>query len=212
MHVVGRRLRELPLLLIGTFRAEEVGSDHPLRLALGELPGGTVSELRVPPLSVGAVEALAAGAGVDHLALHRSPAGNPFFVTEVLAGGGPDVLPTVRDAVLARVARLSAEAQAVVRAGSVLGPRCERDVLLEVAGSDSAALDECIDRGMLEPDGPGVRFRHELAQGAVEQALSRNLRTRLHARALAVVRGNDAGDAGRLARHAAGANDADAVL
>jgi len=52
MHVVGRRLRELPLLLIGTFRAEEVGSDHPLRLALGELPGGTVSELRVPPLSV----------------------------------------------------------------------------------------------------------------------------------------------------------------
>src|SRR5215213_5243847 len=81
LHVVGRRLRELPLLLIGTFREEEVASDHPLRLALGELPAGTVTELKVPPLSVGAVQALAAGAGVDPVALHCSTAGNAFFVT-----------------------------------------------------------------------------------------------------------------------------------
>ena len=212
LHVVGRRLRELPLLLIGTFREEEVASDHPLRLALGELPAGTVTELKVPPLSVGAVQALAAGAGVDPVALHCSTAGNAFFVTEVLAGGGENGLPTVRDAVLARLARLSDEAQTIVRAASVLGPRCERDALLEVAGLDGVALDECIVRGILEPDGARVRFRHELAQRAVEEGLSHDLRTRLHARALAALRGSDAGEVGRLARHAAGANDADAVL
>jgi DNA-binding CsgD family transcriptional regulator len=212
LHVVGRRLRDLPLLLIGTFREEEVGNEHPLRLVLGDLPARATSRLRVPPLSVVAVEALAAGSDVDPRALHRSTAGNAFFVTEVLAGAGSDVLPTVRDAVLARVGRLSEDAQAVVRAASVVGPRCERDVLLEVAGSDPAALDECMDRGVLELDGPDVHFRHELAQGAVAEGLSNELRPRLHARALAVLRRNDLDDATNLARHAAGAGDADAVL
>jgi DNA-binding CsgD family transcriptional regulator len=212
LHVVGRRLRELPILLIGTCRDEQVGNAHPLRLVLGDLPAGSVSELRVPPLSASAVQALAAGTAVDPEALHRATGGNPFFVTEVLAGGEGHVPPTVRDAVLARVARLSPEPQAVVRAASVLRMPCERDVLLEVAGQGAEALDECLTRGVLELDRSGVRFRHELAQGAVEEVHSSEQRGELHARALAALRDRQVTDVGRLARHAAGAGDADAVL
>ena len=36
LRVVGRRIRDLSLLFIGTFRDDEVGTEHPLRLALGD--------------------------------------------------------------------------------------------------------------------------------------------------------------------------------
>ena len=212
VRVVGRRLHELRLLFVGTFREEEVGSEHALRLAVGDLPAGTVVEVRVPPLSPNAVTALATGTGVDAEALHRATGGNPFFVTEVLAGGDDGGPATIRDAVLARVARLSAAAQAVVRAACVLGTPCERDVLLDVAAQHQDALDECFTRGVLEPDRAGVRFRHELARDAVAAALSRQRQVRLHGCALAALRDRGIVDPGRLARHAAGARNADAVL
>jgi DNA-binding NarL/FixJ family response regulator len=212
VRVIGRRLRQLPLLLVGTFRTEEVGSEHPLRLCLGDLPAESMSELAVPPLSAAAVHGLAAGTGIDPLALHRATAGNAFFVTEVLAGGSADMPATVRDAVLGRVARLSEGAQAIVRAASVLGQRCEPNVLLEVAGQGIAALDEGIARGILEHEGTRVRFRHELAQSAVEEGLTHERRALLHALALDALRGSDTADPGRLAYHAAGASDVDAVL
>src|SRR5436190_20168324 len=34
LRVLGRRIRDLPILFIGTYRAEEVDDEHPLRLAL----------------------------------------------------------------------------------------------------------------------------------------------------------------------------------
>jgi DNA-binding CsgD family transcriptional regulator len=212
MRVVGRRLHELPLLFVGTFREEEVGSGHGLRLAVGDLPAGTLLELRVPPLSARAVAALAGGTGIDPDELHRATGGNPFFVTEVLADGDNGVPATIRAAISARVARLSAAARAVVRAAGVLPTPCERDVLLDVAAQNQDALQECFARGVLEPDGSGVRFRHELAHDTVSASLSRQRRAGLHARAFAALQERGIVDPGRLARHAAGAGDADAVL
>jgi DNA-binding CsgD family transcriptional regulator/tetratricopeptide (TPR) repeat protein len=212
VRVIGRRLPGLPVLLVGTFRPEEVGRDHPLRLCLGDLARENVTELAVPALSLEAVGALAAGSGVDPLALHSATGGNAYFVTEALAGDGADLPATVRDAVLGRIARLSEEAQDVVRAASVLGPSCERDVLLDVAGHGTAELHECIERGLLEEDGSRIRFRHELAQSAVEAGLPHRRRTRLHARALTALRDSEMADNDRLAYHAAQANDGAAVL
>ena len=59
------------------------------------------------PLSEGAVEQLAAAAGRSSAGLHEVTGGNPFFVTEVLAASENKVPSTVRDAVIARLARLS---------------------------------------------------------------------------------------------------------
>lgn len=211
VRVIGRRLPGVPVLLVGTYRSEDVDSEHPLRLCLGDLARENVTELVVPALSLEAVRALTAETGVDPLALHRATGGNAFFVAETLASGGVDPPASVRDAVLGRVARPSEGAQAVVRAASVLGQSCEGE-LLDVAGHGIAELDECVERGILERDGSRVRFRHELAQSAVEAGLLHQPRTTLHARALIALRGSETGDPDRLAHHAARANDADAVL
>ena len=57
---------------------------------------------------------LARPAGVDAEELYRKTAGNPFFVTEVLASADEEIPSTVRDAVLARAARMSADARALL--------------------------------------------------------------------------------------------------
>ena len=103
LRVVGRRLRDLPVLVIGTCRDEDIADDHPLRLALGDVHPGDVVGLRVPSLSPAAVDRLAAGSGIPDDVLYRATAGNPFFVTEVLASPGDSVPVTVRDAVAVRV-------------------------------------------------------------------------------------------------------------
>jgi DNA-binding CsgD family transcriptional regulator len=212
LRVVGRRIGDLSVLFIGTFRDDEAGREHPLRLALGDLPSGVEVVLDVPPLSIGAVELLAEGRGADAAALHRVTAGNPFFLTEVLAAGQGEMPTTVRDAVSARVRRLSPGAQQTLRAASVLGQTFERAILRDVGGTSLAAIEECVDRGMLQPDGEQLRFRHELAQWAVREASDPTAVRALHGRALAVLRRPDAVEHGRLAHHAVEARDAAAVL
>jgi ATP/maltotriose-dependent transcriptional regulator MalT len=211
LRVVGRRIRDLPILLIGTYRDDEVGNEHPLRLALGDIPAAAV-EIEVPALSADAVEVLAEGKGVDAAALHGATAGNPFFVTEVLAAGEGKIPVTVRDAVFARLGRLSSPGQQILRAASVLGETFEPSILRRVADGDRAAIEECVERGMLHLDGDVLRFRHELAERAIREGLGRSELVALHARAVAVLREAGAVDPGRLAHHAVEADDAAAVL
>src|SRR5262249_36817640 len=52
---LARRISRAPALLIVTYRDEDLGRDHPLRLVLGDLPAGDVTRLRLPPLSEAAV-------------------------------------------------------------------------------------------------------------------------------------------------------------
>ena len=54
--------------------------------------------------------------------LHRVTGGNPFFVSEVVAAGGERIPPTVREAVLARAARLSRRGGGCPRRGVGRGP------------------------------------------------------------------------------------------
>ncbi len=212
LRVVGRRIRDLAILFIGTYRDDEVGNEHPLRLALGDIPAGVGLEIEVPALSVDAVEILIEGRGMDAVALHGATAGNPFFVTEVVAAGQGEMPATVRDAVFARLARLSSAGQQILRAASVLGQACEPALLREVADGDLAAIEECVERGMLQLDGGLLRFRHELAQRAVREGLGLSELTALHCRALAALRQATPVDPGRLSHHAVEAGDAAAVL
>jgi len=211
LRVVGRRIGDLPILFIGTYRDEEVGNEHPLRLALGDIRPAVV-EIEVPALSVDAVEVLTEGKGMDAVALHGATAGNPFFVTEVVAAEQGEMPVTVRDAVLARLRRLSSPGQQILRAASVLGETCEPTLVRSVADGDLAAIEECVERGMLQLDGDLLRFRHELAQRAIREGLGQSELVALHARALAALRQAGAVDPGRLARHAVEAGDATAVL
>ena len=141
-------------------------------------------------------------------------AGNPFFVTETLAAGTDQVPPTVRDAVLARAARLSAAGQAVLESVAVVPQRAEIWLLEALSEGALDGLDECLSSGMLRAESDGVTFRHELARLAVEQSLSPDRAVKLHRRAMEALDRRALGtpDFARLAHHAEAAGDAAAVL
>ena len=215
LRVLGRRAGGTPTLVIATYRDDELERDHPLRVLLGDLATSDgVGRLKVEPLSLAAVARLAEGHQVDPASLHRLTSGNPFYVTEALAAGGDDVPATVRDAVLARVARLGPHATAVVEAVSIAPPALDAGSILAVVGEASESIDECLASGVLRADDGGIAFRHELARVAVEESISPARRLALHRSVLlALTDSPRAGsDVARVAHHAEQAADREAVL
>ncbi len=210
---LGRRVTRLAVMLVVTYRDDEVGPDHPLRSVLGDLPRASVVRLRLPPLSQGAVAELAGRAGRDAGALYAVTGGNPFFVTEVIASAS-NVPATVSDAVLARASRLSAPARAVLELISVVPARAERWLVDRALGPEPDALAECIDSGVLRADAETLAFRHELARMAIKDVISEPRRRTLHARVLEALaaREPDRVDVARLVHHAAEAGDSAAIL
>jgi DNA-binding CsgD family transcriptional regulator len=211
---LGRRIQPLRALFILTYRDDEIGPAHPLRTVIGDLPARAVVRLAIPPLSEGAVRALAASTPRHAAQLYAVTGGNPFFVTEVLASGGSGVPASVRDAVLTRVAHLSPPAREVVEAAAVVPARVEQELLDQLAGLAASSVEEALAAGILLTDGVFVAFRHELARQAVEAALAPRARRALHQRALRYLleRGADALPVARVVHHATQADDTALVL
>jgi len=211
---LGRRAQRTSALLVLTWRDEGMRADHPLRASIGELPRQVVARIPLRGLSPAAVESLGARVHRNTEGLHAATNGNPFFVTEVLASDAPGVPPTVRDAVLARAARLPPPARELCELASVVPSRVELSLLETAAGGTFAALDELLGSGILSLDQGAVAFRHELARRAIEDTLPPLRGRELHARILAAlrVRGEDPAQLARLVHHAAGAGDAVSVL
>lgn len=232
LRFVLSRLREERLLVVGTFRTDDLHRRHPLRPLLAELvrlPG--VERLDLAPFDaaeLGRLLAGVAGAAVPAAVtadIARRSGGNAFFALELLAAHAPAddgrlVPDALNDVLLARLDTLSAPAQQVVRAASVAG-RCVDDALLRRALGDGTgdldgALREAVDRHVLLPDGP-VRytFRHALLQEAVYADLLPGERVRLHAgyaRALADTAPGDDDAAADLAEHALRSHDLPVAL
>ena len=216
LRFVGRRCGSTRLLLVVTYRDDEVGPSHPLRVVLGDLAtAASVRRLSLPCLTEAAIRRLAEGSPFDPVELHRRTAGNPFFATEVLASGSDAIPATVRDAVLARAARLSKAGRATLDAAAVIGAHGKAWLLAEVAGRDAPAVGDCVAAGMLRVEDDGFGFRHELAREAILEALPTPRQLALHRRALDALRSHApaASDTlARLAHHAEGAADGPAVL
>jgi len=215
LRYFARRVHRLPVLVVVTFRSEEAVGVHPLRVLLGDV--GSSSGLRridLRPLSARAVQSLVEVAGdtdaLDPDELHEVTGGNPFFVSEVLAAGGTEVPRSVREAVLARVARLPAEARDVLGLVALAGPRCEVDLVESLRPGTAPALDQALGRGVLELWGEALMFRHELARLTVLDEVPRLRRRDDHRRVLAWLEEHDAEPA-RMAHHAEGAGAADAT-
>ncbi len=207
------RITSAPTLLLASYRDDELDRTHQLRLILGELvrrPG----RMKLDALSGAAVAELARPHGVDPEELYRRTGGNPFFVTEVLAMGGDQVPENVRDAVLARAARLSEPARRLLDAAAVIPGHMQPWLLEALAGGLIDCLDECLASGILAAQRGSVAFRHELARLAVAEAISPERSVRLHQRALAVLaaHGGTDPDVAALAHHADAAGDAGGVL
>jgi DNA-binding CsgD family transcriptional regulator/tetratricopeptide (TPR) repeat protein len=185
-----------------------------LRVVLGDLATSPdVHRLPLEPLSIESVGELARGSGLDPVELHQRTSGNPFYVTEVIAGAPASIPATVRDAVLARAARLSPEGRRTLEVAAVIGPAIEPALLRGVLDGSTAA-EECLARGVLRTDGQRYFFRHEVARQAILEATDPGLRLTLHGRVLAMLEADpaDVRSLARLAHHAEGAADRDAVL
>ena len=214
LRLLTRRIAAVAALVVVTYRDNELERDHPLRVALGELPPSALSRLALEPLSPEAVAALAGPFGADPDDLHGRTGGNPFYVTEVLAAGCAYVPDSVRDAVLARAARLGPGARPVLDAVAVAPRGAELWLLEALAGDQLHHLEECVASGMLRARGDSVAFRHEIARAAVEQALPPDRRVALHHLALAALASAEDKriDLARLAHHAEAAGSGEAVL
>jgi DNA-binding CsgD family transcriptional regulator/tetratricopeptide (TPR) repeat protein len=215
LRLTARRIGTAPVLIVLSFRDEAVDKSHPVRLMLGEVASGlALTRIGVAPLSSDAVAQLAAPHGLEGDALYRITAGNPFFVTEVLASGGAEIPATVRDAVLARAAGLTPAARGVLEAVAIATPHAELWLVEALSGDIDERLDECIASGMLVSSDGAVIFRHELARLAMEGSLSTARRLSLHRSALeALASREDNGlNLARLAHHADAAGDREAVL
>ena len=215
---LGRRISRLSALLVMTYREDELPPGHPLLAVLGELPCSQVERLPLAPLSRQAVHQLALGSGRVLAGLFEKTNGNPFYVTEILASAGQDqdVPRNVQDAVLARLRRLSAASVLLCERVSVTPGQVEL-ALLKQGSNDKgldidAAIDECVQAGVLQIHGDTLRFRHELARLAVHEVLLPQRRRNLHAEALQALLGYPGATKARVVYHAVQAGNLDKVL
>ncbi len=221
LKFLSRRIRRIPCLLIVTYRDDELGSRHPLWQLLGDLPPDRTIRLQLSPLSPQAVAQLAhrrSGAPAPGDAIHLNVAnlhavtgGNPFFITEILAGQGADLPASIRQAVLTRAARLSAPARELLDLASVIPTRAPRALLDAVLAPSLSTLEECAASGLVRLEADDLIFRHDLARQALEEAMPPPRARYWHQVVLQILQQDDDANLSRVVHHARAAAD-DAVI
>ena len=220
-----RNARDEPLIIVATYRSDEMHRRHVLRPLLAELQRLD----RVDDLELGAFGAVELAEQVSAIigrsaepqlvetVLARS-GGNPFFTEELLAAGEAGLaLPrSLRDTLEDRVRELDADAQQVVRVASVGGAQVDHGVLAEVLALPdprlTEALHQVVEHHLLVPTSPGevpgYAFRHALVQEVIYEDLLPSERTQLHAayaqsleRRAASSAGDEAAFAAQVAHH-----------
>ncbi|MDP9494531.1 MAG: AAA family ATPase [Actinomycetota bacterium] len=202
LRFIGRRVADTNAVVVCTYRDDEIGPKHPVRLVFGDLASReTTNRLPIPPLSLEAVRTLSGFDIGGARRLHEVTGGNAFYVTEVLAGG--DEVPlSVQDAVLARLNRLGSDARNVVETVAIAPRELEMDYALTVTGAALRDVDEATSAGVLIGSGETLRFRHELARAAVEEAIPSGRRLQLHRQMIGLLLEQGPEDLARLAHHA----------
>jgi DNA-binding CsgD family transcriptional regulator/energy-coupling factor transporter ATP-binding protein EcfA2 len=206
-----RRIGSTRSLVVGTYRDDEIGSDHPLRALLGGVARSPDAvSLTLRPLSLEVITALVGARTIDPVRLRELTRGNPFFVHEVLAAGGGGLPATVRDAVLARTVGLDEEARDLLDL-LACSPEAVPDRALSALGIGLQTLRTLDGTGLVEHGRRGIAFRHELSRIAVENAIPPGGAITVHARMLAALE-SAGGDAVSLVHHALAAGDDARVL
>ena len=215
---VARNVGPAPLMIVATFRDTDVSDRHPIASLVGELHRGQdVARLDLGGLDERAVSALVEGGVASQLdsarriqltkTLRMHTAGNPFFLVQVLShltenrsvdtGGlgsdldhpdATDVPDVVRDAVAARLSRLSEAANSVLATASVVGSEFDLRILQHLASTSDSdqllnGLDEAVTARLLleAPAAPGrYSFAHALVRGTVYTGLTVGRRALLH--------------------------------
>jgi DNA-binding CsgD family transcriptional regulator len=195
---LARALRDVRVLVVSSYRSDEMHRKHPLRSLLTTWERSRlVSRIELAPFTSDEVhEQLTAilgerpAAELARLVYERSE-GNAFLVEEILGvvqgGADPDKLPgSLSDVLLSRVDQLSQPAQEVLRTASVAGRWVAEQLLAAVTDLPErdlyAALREAVERHLLvvDDEGRGYAFRHALTRDVVYTDMLPGERGALH--------------------------------
>ena len=194
-----RTLRTGRLVVLATYRADDIHRRHPLRPLLAELDRlrtvrrvelGRFNRAEVGRQIAGILAAEPDPAQVDEI-FERSD-GNAFFVEELAVacheGGRTGLTDSLRDLLLVRVESLPEGAQRVARIVAEGGSTVEYALLAAVARLAEDDLIEALRAAvganilLASPGGDGYRFRHSLVREAVSDDLLPGERSRLNRR------------------------------
>jgi len=179
------------LLIVVSYRTDDMGRDHPLRPLMAELDRlPRVHRIELHRLSRQEVIAQIrgildepGGSGLTEEIARRSD-GNPLFV-EVLLESAGQLPQSLADLLLARVGRLPADTQRVLGAAAVAGGRFGQPLLEATTGLTEAALSDAlrpaVSAGVLVTDDDMLAFRHALIREAVLTGQLPGERKRWHA-------------------------------
>jgi DNA-binding CsgD family transcriptional regulator/tetratricopeptide (TPR) repeat protein len=227
LRFIAERLVAQRLLIVATFRTDELHRRHPLPPLLGEL-------VRLPHVVRVDLPAFTETEVADQLTgiAGKRPApeviqrvfarsdGNPFFVEELVGHGADANLPaTLHDVLAARLATLSPDGRTVVLAAAAIGRDAKHELIAQVASVPQErlldALREAIDHHVLVEADPykpaGFAFRHALIQELAYAELLPSERIALH-RAIVASLQTAGGSPGEIARHASLAHDMPTAL
>ena len=202
LRFLARNLTGSRVMLIGTYRTDELNERHPFVTLLAELGrSGQVERIELDPFTPEEVRDQLAGilgrrpdrALVARL--HERGGGNAFFTEELLAveeRGEERLGLTLRETLQARVGGLSTASRAVLRVVAAAGPSARHDILAIVTHMEpvemAAALREAVDRHLLlAGDDEVMQFRHGLLREATYEELLPGERLALHAAIAAAV-------------------------
>ena len=194
IQFLARRLGTAPVLLVCTFRPDEVSGPRLLRpfladlarlpwtvrLELSRLGRTEVADMLAPPGGPRPTAEL-----VEEI--HRRSEGVPFYVEELAAmdRAGTGIPESLRGALEARTSHLAPSARELLGLMAVGGIRMHHELLVEASGTDSAEVDDqlrdAVDAGVVRVDGDDLTFRHALFGEALYDDLLPGERGRLHA-------------------------------
>jgi DNA-binding CsgD family transcriptional regulator len=224
------RLRNQRLLVVGSYRGDDLHRRHPLRPLLAELVRlSAVERIDLNPFDADDARRFVAALAEEPLPddvirqIAERSEGNAFFAEELMvahADSGDGVPTALADVLLARIERLSPHAQNLVRLASVAGRRVGHSTLQAVAGLSPVDLDdalrEAVQHHVLLVDDRGDRyaFRHALQREAVYADLLPGERARMHSAYAKHIASTDGrrGLAAALAHHSLESHDLPTAL
>jgi len=227
LDFVGALLRNQQILVVASFRTDDLSSDHPLRPLLAEWTRRRgVSRLDVEALSTNEGLRLVLGRLPDGsmsrdqaLRLVERAGGNPYFLEELAASHltHSETPEPLRDLILRRTRGLPGPVLRLLRIASVGGTNIDEEVLARVAGvgieETRRLLRAAMDDQLVVLDGRTCRFRHALLAEAIHDDLLPAERREYHAAyADALVSGPSSPAPAELAGHQAEAGRIDEAL
>ena len=188
------------VLIVVTFRSDELHRTHPLRPLLAELARiDWVERTELPRLSRGEAEELAAavlGRAPDRELtddLYKRAEGNPLFTEELLAceDGCAGIPDSLADLLQQAVRRLPEDTQEVLRIASAGSGSISHALLAKVSGHTEdeliAVIRPAVTGNVLVTTSDGYAFRHALIREAVHEDLLPGEHSSVHTRfALAI--------------------------